>query len=57
MRNESGSALAFALLLVIGGTASVAGAVTDFADVQDPGLDNFMAVVKLVDQNGRLRGY
>jgi hypothetical protein len=36
--------------------AEAVGAAADFADVQGRRLDNAMAVVKLVDQNGPQRG-
>jgi hypothetical protein len=45
--------------ILMGGLPSCAeavGAVADFPDVQGRGLDNAVAVVKLVDQNGPLRG-
>jgi hypothetical protein len=45
--------------ILIGGLPSCAeavGAVADFPDVQGRGLDNAVAIVKLVDQNVPLRG-
>jgi hypothetical protein len=45
--------------ILMGGLRSCAEAVgvaADFPDVQGRGLDNSVAVVKLVDQNGPLRG-
>jgi hypothetical protein len=45
--------------ILMGGLHSCAeavGAAADFPDVQGRGLDNSVAVVKLVDQHGPLRG-
>jgi hypothetical protein len=45
--------------ILMGGLRSCAeavGAAADFPDVQGRGLDNSVAVVNLVDQNGPLRG-